>query len=91
MRAVIKKLLFLVSAFLIALGFNTLDCMINTFYWEPWREWFPNGMWAMVPSDTPFFGSFNLNWWICYVFFGILPLSSGCLMLGYLLGAMKGG
>lgn len=78
----LTPLFYVLSAFLIALGFNTLDAMINTFYWQPWRQWYPNGSWIMTPFNTPL----NCNWWLAYILYGILPLSLGNLMLGYLLG-----
>jgi hypothetical protein len=79
MKPSFSVVLMLLGAFLLALGFNTIDCMVNNFYWngDYWRS--ING-WIMIPSII-------WNWWFCYILFGILPLLFGGIILG--MSAMK--
>lgn len=71
-----KVLLLIFAAVLITLGFNTLDAMINTFYWCPWREWHGT-LWQLTPW-------LSLDWWLCFFFFGVVPLCVGWFLLGWL-------
>jgi len=66
------------SVFLVALGFNTLDVMINVFAWSPPID----GLWHM---NTWFVWDF----WNCYMLFGIIPLIAGSILLGWLLRSLR--
>lgn len=69
----------IVGALLLMLGFNTIDAMINQFFWSDyWRT--ING-WQMIPGVV-------WNWWGCYIIFGIVPLISGGLMLGFIVAKL---
>lgn len=67
----------LLAAFSVAIGFNTIDIMLWSFYYQPWREWFPY-QWQMNTY-------LSMEVWDAYVVFGILPLTIGCVLLGSLL------
>lgn len=67
-----KTAAFLVlSVTLIALGFNTLDCMVNTFAWsEP-----TDGTWYMNTWLV-------MDFWNAYALFGVIPFAIGMFALG---------
>ena len=79
MHSKMKKLILLLlcSIFLVALGFNTIDWMVNTFYWQPPN--YSSGLWFMSSW-------FKWDFWNCYIVFGILPLALGWLLIGFILG-----
>ena len=69
---------FVASVFLVALGFNTIDFMVNVFAWSPPID----GTWHM---NTWFVWDF----WNCYMLFGIIPLIAGSILLGWLLRSLR--
>ena len=74
--------LILFSAVMIALGFNTIDAMIWQFYnTSQWKIWFPN-QWHLSTY-------FSFEVWNSYFLFGILPLFSGSIILGYVLAYLS--
>jgi len=81
-RTQILGFLILFSAVMIALGFNTIDAMIWQFYnTSQWKIWFPN-QWHLSTY-------FRFEVWNSYFLFGILPLVTGSIVLGYVLGYLR--
>jgi len=71
----VRVLVPVVAALLIAFGWNNLDAMMNTFYWTPWREWH-GSVWHLTPTLW-------VDWWLAFVFCGVLPLGLGAFLLGW--------
>jgi len=63
------------SVLLMILGFNTLDWMMNRYYWNQSN---PDPFWHMNTW-------FVWDWYNCYLWFGVLSLMFGSLFFGYLL------
>lgn len=76
------SLVLMLSLFLGSLGFNTLDAMIWQFYnTSLWKAWHPFE-WHMSTY-------LHVEVWNAYIFFGILPLAIGSMLLGYCLAHLQ--
>lgn len=73
-RMVVFIAVAVVSACLIALGFNTIEWMTQRNQPEIWYFMYPN--------------KFGMPFWYAYFFGGILPLSGGSFLLGLLGGSL---
>jgi len=78
MKRVSQVIAILLASVLVTLGFNTLDVMMWTFYWTPWKEWFPQHIWYWTPTVFA-------DVWLSYIVGGILPISIGSFLLGWML------
>lgn len=59
-----------------AIGFNTLDWMVNTFAWS--EPVYPGYLWWMNTW-------YALDWWDAYMLFGIIFFGIGCVCTGFLI------
>lgn len=73
-RTVVFIAVTIVSACLIALGFNTIEWMTQRDQPEIWYFMYPN--------------KFGMPFWYAYMLGGILPLGGGSFLLGLLSGYM---
>jgi hypothetical protein len=73
-----KGLLLIIAVAATAIGFNTLDAMINAFAWAgPWEgPWYMNTWFAW-------------EWWNCYAVFGIISFCIGLILTGWLAGKVE--
>jgi hypothetical protein len=66
----------LLACFLLSVGFNTLDQMVIRYKF--YNDWRTLDFWEMC-----FF--FKPQWWIAYIFCGVIPLVVGGILIGFVL------